>query len=167
MDHAPARLFSRNYSIFVVENCACNTTLILFVLDTNMKTKIFAALAGMGMVIITAGCVSTVSDTHTAGIYTPDSVVGRYQRPFDDVYNAALQVVTHDGVLITEYMPHDTTNTVRSLEGKINGEKVWIQVEAVDPQITQVTVQARSSMVGDTQEAHEVDKEIALQLARQ
>jgi hypothetical protein len=132
-----------------------------------MKMKIFAALAGVGTAIITAGCVSTVSDTHTPGFYTPDTIVGRYQRPFDDVYTAAVQVVTHDGILITEYMPHDTTNTVRSLEGKVNGEKVWIRVEAVDPQITQVTVQARTSVAGDTQEAHELEKEIALQLARQ
>jgi len=44
---------------------------------------------------------------------------------------------------------------------------VWIRVEAIDPQITQVTVQARTSVGGDSQEAHELDKEIALQLARQ
>lgn len=132
-----------------------------------MKMKIFAALAGVGMAIITAGCVSTVSDTHTAGFYMPDSVVGRYARPIDDVYGAAVQVVTRDGVLLTEYIPHDTTNSVRSLEAKVNQEKVWIRVEAVDPQITQVTVQARTAMGGDTQEAHELDKEIALQLARQ
>ena len=132
-----------------------------------MKMKIFAALAGIGMVIVTAGCVSTVSDTETAGIYSPDSVIGRYQRPFDDVYNAAVQVVTHDGVLLEEFAPHDTTNEVKSLKGKINGENVFVRVEAVDPQITQVTVQARTGMVGDRQEAHEVDKEIALQLARQ
>ncbi|HTV43244.1 MAG TPA: DUF3568 family protein [Candidatus Sulfotelmatobacter sp.] len=132
-----------------------------------MKTKIFAAIAAIGAAIITAGCVNTVSDSQTPGIYTPDSVVGRYPRPFDDVYKAAVQVVTQDGILITENMRHDTANTTRSLEGKINGEKIYIEVEAVDPQITQVTVQARTSMVGDRQEAHEVDKEIALQLARQ
>jgi len=132
-----------------------------------MKMKIFAAIAAIGAAIITAGCVNTVSDSQTPGIYTPDSVVGRYPRPFDDVYKAAVQVVTQDGILITENMRHDTANTTRSLEGKINGEKIYIEVEAVDPQITQVTVQARTSMVGDRQEAHEVDKEIALQLARQ
>ena len=149
------------------KNCACNVGTILFVFVSDMKMKIFAALAGIGLGMITVGCVSTVSDTHTAGIYMPDSVVGRYQRPLDDVYSAAVQVVTHDGVLLTEYMPHDTTNAVRSLYAKVNQEKVWIRVEAVDPQITQVTVQARTVMGGDTQEAHELDKEIALQLARQ
>jgi Protein of unknown function (DUF3568) len=132
-----------------------------------MKTKNFTALVGIGMALITAGCVSTVSDTQTSGIYTPDKSVARYQRPFDDVYNAAVLVMNHDGILEREFMDHGTTNMVRSLQGKINGEKVWIQVEAVDPQVTQVTVQARTAMVGDSQEAHEVDKEIALQLARQ
>jgi hypothetical protein len=139
----------------------------LFVFDLNMKMKIFSALAAIGGAVITAGCVHTVSDTQTAGIYSPDTIVGRYDRPFDDVYKAAVQVVSQDGILVTEHIPHDTTNTVRSLEGKINGDKIFIQVEAVDPQITQVTVQARTSMVGDRQEASELDKEIALQLARQ
>ena len=139
----------------------------MFVFGSNMKMKIFAAIAAIGAVIITAGCVGTVSDSQTAGIYTPDSVVGRYNRPFDDVYSAAVQVVSHEGILITENMRHDTTNSVRSLEGKINGEKIYIQVESVDPQITQVTVQARTSMVGDREEAHEVEKDVALQLARQ
>lgn len=150
-----------------IKNGACNARPILFVFDLNMKLKIFSAMAVIAAVIVTAGCVSTVNDNQTAGIYTPDSVVARYQRPFDDVYNASVQVVSHEGILINENMRHDTTNTVRSLEGKINGDKVYVEVEAVDPQITQVTVQARTGLVGDRQEAHEVDKEIALQLARQ
>ncbi|HEV2318909.1 MAG TPA: DUF3568 family protein [Verrucomicrobiae bacterium] len=129
--------------------------------------KFIAAFAGIGMVIVTAGCVNTVNDNQTAGIYSPDKAVARYPRPFDDVYNAAVQVVTHDGVLIAENTRHDTTNQIRSVEGRINGEKVYVQVEAVDPQITQITVQARTSMVGDSQLAHEVDKEIMLQLSRQ
>jgi hypothetical protein len=132
-----------------------------------MKTKIFAAFAGIAMAIVTAGCVSTVSDTQTAGVYSPDTAVARYQRPFDDVYNAAVQVVSHDGILLAEHNFHDTTNEVRSLDGKVNGEKVYIKVEAVDPQMTQVTVQARTSMVGDRQLADELDKEIALQLSRE
>ncbi len=119
------------------------------------------------MVMILAGCVNTVSGTHTAGVHAADRVVARYERPVDEVYTAAVQVMNSNGVLLTEYIPHDTTNTVRSLMGKANQEKVWIRVEAVDPQITQVTVQARTAMGGDYQEAAQLDKEIALQLARQ
>lgn len=125
-------------------------------------------MGGIGLAIITAGCVGTVSDTHTMGVHvTPDKIVSRYQRPVDEVYAAAVQVINNNGVLIQEYIPHDTTNTVRSLMGKVNQEKVWIRVEAVDPQITEVTVQARTALRGDYQQAAELDKEIALQLARQ
>ncbi len=132
-----------------------------------MKVKIFAALAAMGATLLAAGCVSTVSDTHTAGVHMQDRVEGRYQRPLDQVYSAAVQVINNNGVLLTEYIPHDTTNSVRSCMGKVDNEKVWIRVEAVDPQITQVTVQARTTMGGDVEEAHELEKEIALQLARE
>ena len=132
-----------------------------------MKMKIFGAFVGIVVAIIAAGCVGTVSNTQTSGFYVPDSVQGRYQRPVDDVYRAAVAVINNNGVLLTEYIPHDTTNTVRSLMGKVNQEKVWVRVEAIDPQITQVTVQARTTMGGDVEEAHELEKEIALQLARQ
>ena len=49
-------------------------------------------------------------------------------------------------MLLTEFIPHDTTNTVRSLQGKVNEKNVWIRVEAVDPKpITEVTVRKPSS----------------------
>jgi hypothetical protein len=149
------------------KNCACNATAILFVLDASMKMKNFAGFAAIGVAIITAGCVHTVSDTSTPGVYSPDKSVSRYPRPFDDVYNATVQVVTHDGILITEHISHETTNEVRSVDGKVNGERVFIRVESVDPQITQITIQARTGAVGDSQLAHELDKEIMLQLTRE
>lgn len=119
------------------------------------------------MALVVAGCVSTVSGTHTEGFHVPDNVQGRYQRPLSDVYAAALQVVRNNGVLVTEYIPHDTTNDVRALQAKIDTDNVYIRVESVDPQITQVTVQARTTVGGDIDEAHELEKEIALILARQ
>jgi Protein of unknown function (DUF3568) len=132
-----------------------------------MKMKIFAAL--VGAVIVTAGCVSTVSDTHSPALtWSKDKVQGRYERSVDQVYQAAVAVIQNNGVLLTEFIPHDSTNTVRSLQGKVNEKNVWIRVEAVDPKpITEVTVQARSSWgVSDVDLAHELEKEIALQLAR-
>jgi hypothetical protein len=131
-----------------------------------MKTKIFAALAGIA--IVTAGCISTVSGTKTAAVpFTKDTVHGRYQRTVDQVYQASVAVVQNNGVLITEFIPHDTTNTVRSLQAKVNQHDVWISVTAVDPKITAVAVQARTKMGGsDVDLAHELEKEIALQLAR-
>ena len=131
-----------------------------------MKTKIFAAI--VGITIVTAGCVSTVTDTHTAAVpLQRDRVEGRYQRTMDQVYQASVQVIQHNGVVITEYIPHDTTNTVRSLLGKVSQCDVWLRVEAVDPQVTQVTVQARTKWgASNVDLAHELEKEIALQLSR-
>lgn len=132
-----------------------------------MRMKIFAAFAGMALAVITGGCVDTVTGSHASGFPVSDSVEGRYQRPIDDVYGAAIQVINNNGVLLTEYIPHDSTNTVRALQAKVDRERIYIRVEAVDPQITQVTVQARTAVGGDVEEAHQLEKEIALQLARQ
>ena len=132
-----------------------------------MKKIFFAALVGAA--IVTAGCVSTVSDTHSPALtWSKDKVRGRYERSVDQVYQAAVAVIQNNGVLLTEFIPHDSTNTVRSLQGKVNEKNVWIRVEAVDPKpITEVTVQARSSWgVSDVDLAHELEKEVALQLAR-
>jgi hypothetical protein len=133
-----------------------------------MKTKFLAALAGMGMVLFTTGCVHTVSGEKTAAMsFGEDSYAGRYERTPDQVYRAAVKVLTTDGQLITEYIPHDTTNTtnVRAMYGKVNERKVWIRVEPVDSKITEVTVQARTSGgFRDQDLTHDLEKEIALQL---
>jgi hypothetical protein len=131
-----------------------------------MKTKIFAAL--LGVAVIATGCIQTVSGTRTAAVtWSKDQIQGRYQRSPDQVYQAAVTVIQTDGVLITEFIPHDVTNTVRSLEGKVNQRNVWIRVEGADPKITTATVQARSKMgVSDVDLAAQIQTEIALQLSR-
>ncbi len=130
-----------------------------------MKKIIFSALAGL--VIVTAGCVSTVSGTHTAALtWSKDNVTERYQRTVDQVYQAAVAVVQNNGVLVTEYIPHDNTNVVRSLTGKVNERNVWIRVEAIDPNVTEVTVQSRSTTgISDVALASQLVTDIALQLA--
>ena len=131
-----------------------------------MKMKFLAVLAGAA--VIATGCVKTVNDSHTfASTWSKDSVSGRYQRTVEQVYAASVAVIQSNGVLITEYIPHDSTNATRSLQGKVNQKDVWIRVEAVDPRTTQVDVQARGSWGGsDLNLVHELEKEIALQLAR-
>lgn len=132
-----------------------------------MKMKIFAAFAALAIVLFTAGCVSTVTDTRTAGFHLPDKVVSRYERSVDVVYAAAIAVINNNGVVVTEYIPHDTTNAIRSVQAKVDKDTVYIRVEAVDPQITQITIQARTTMGGDQEKARELDKEILLQLSHQ
>ena len=133
-----------------------------------MKNFIFAALAGI--VVLTAGCVSTVSGTHSPALtWSTDKINARYQRTVDQVYQAAVVVMKNNGTITTEYIPHDTTNSVRSLTGRVNDKNVWVRVEAVDTAtpVTQLTIQARSSMgVSDVSLASELVTEVALQLAR-
>ncbi|HUB86768.1 MAG TPA: DUF3568 family protein [Verrucomicrobiae bacterium] len=135
-----------------------------------MKTKIFAAFAALaGVLIIATGCVSTVSGTKSPALtWSKDRVSERYQCSVDQLYQASLAAVQNDGVLITEFIPHDTTNTARALQAKVNQHNVWVRVEAVDPTITQVTVQARSSAgLSDVGLASQVMTDIALQLQAQ
>jgi hypothetical protein len=99
--------------------------------------------------------------------WSKDNIEGRYQRSVDQVYQAAVTVIQTDGVLITEFIPHDSTNTVRSLQGKVNQRNVWIRVEAVDPKVTAATVQVRSKAgISEVDLAAQLQTEIALQLSR-
>ena len=135
----------------------------------KMKKKIFAALAGAAAVVAVTGCVHTVTDTSTFAVsYGKDSVAGRYQRSMDQVYQASVAVIQNNGVLLTEYVPHDNTNAVRSLQGRVNDRKVWIRVEQVEPRVSQVDVEARTKWGRvDLDLVHELEKEIALKLTTQ
>lgn len=132
-----------------------------------MKMKIFAGL--IATLIIATGCVSTVSGRKTAAVpFLKDRVEGRYERPVSQVYDAAKQVVIFNGQLVNEITQHDATNAlVLALEGRVQERKVFIAVSEVDPKVSQVTVQVRTSAGGrDLDLAHELEKQIALKLVR-
>ncbi len=133
-----------------------------------MKKLILAVLAGAA--IIVTGCVHTVNDSHAPAIwFGNDQFEGRYNRSLEQVYKASVEVVTHDGALVSEFIPYDSTNVVHSLQARVNNRNVWVRVEEVStsPQITSVIVQARTRMgVRDEELAHELEKEIALALVR-
>ena len=132
----------------------------------NMKTNILAAIAGLGMVLLATGCIHTVSGTRTPAMsFGEDRFSGRYPRTPAQVYQASVSVLNANGVLLTEYIPHDSTNNMRSMYGKVNSRNVWISVAPVDQRITEVTVQARTRAgFRDLDLVHELEKEIALQL---
>ena len=129
-----------------------------------MKTILFATM--LGVAVITAGCVSTVNDRSTAGMpFTKDRVEGRYPRTLDQVFQAAKDVVKKNGVLVNEGILYGQTNTVKTLEGKVNQRSVYVRVEPVDAKITSIVVQARTSGGGsDIDTAHELEKQVALAL---
>lgn len=131
-----------------------------------MNTKFFAAL--IGIAILATGCVRTVDNKHTAAVpFVKDKFESRYERPADQVYDAAKQVLQDNGVLLYETALVGGPNPPRVVEGKVNQRKVWIRVEPVDARVTAVTVQARNRAGGrDLNLIHELDKQIALKLTR-
>lgn len=130
-----------------------------------MNKTFFVVLAGAALVI--TGCVKTVTDSNALAItWSKDTVAGRYNRTVEQVYQAATVVIQKNGVLLTEYIPHDNTNNVRSLQGRVNDRKVWVRVASVDQRTSQVDVQARSTWgVSDVELVHQLEKEIALELS--
>jgi len=130
----------------------------------QMKTTIFAILTGAALVWV--GCVSTVTERTTPGMpFVKDKIQGRYERPLDEIFQAAKEVIKANGVLVNESVLYNETNAVKTVEGKVNQRNVWVRVEAVDPKFTDVTVQTRTPGGGsDIDLAHELEKEIALKL---
>jgi hypothetical protein len=130
-----------------------------------MKTKMLVVLLG-GLVLV-AGCVSTVNDRSTAAWpLVKDKFEGRYQRSPDQVYAAAVGVLKDNGAIARESIINPGPTQARTIEAKVNGRNVWVRVEAVDPNVSSVIVQARTKAGGSDQElTHELEKQIALQLA--
>ena len=88
----------------------------------RMKSKFFAVIAGL--VVVTAGCVDTVSGRKTAAVpWVKDSIEGRYERPAAQVYDAAKSVLALNGTLLNETTIHGT-NAVFALEGLVNQRSV-------------------------------------------
>ena len=131
-----------------------------------MKSMILVGL--LGALIVAAGCVKTVAGRNTVGVPgIKDRVEGRYERPLDEVFKAAKEVIIANGILSNEAILHGETNTVKTAEGKINQRTVWVRVEGVEPKVTSVAVQTRTSGGGsDIDLAHEIEKQIALKLVR-
>jgi hypothetical protein len=131
-----------------------------------MKTKISVVL--LGALVLVAGCVKTVNDRHTFAISPgKDKYESRYERSVDQVYAASVTVVRRLGTIDRETIINPSgTNMVRAIEGKVNNRKVWVGVQAVDPQVTSVTVQVRTKGGGTDQTlTQELQKQIAINLA--
>jgi hypothetical protein len=127
-----------------------------------MKRKIVALFLLAGFAGLMAGCVNTVDGrSHVEVPFVKDRVAGRYERSVAQVFQAGKKVLAFNGTLTSE-------NTINSsLEAKVNQDTVWVRVEEVDAAkpLSLVTVEARTKGGGsDLDLAHEIEKQIALQL---
>ena len=127
-----------------------------------MKTNFSfsALLAGLCLLALTVGCYHTVDGRNRTGKpFSKDQLESRYERPSDQVFAAAKEVLAFSGTLTGE-------NTIaKTLEAKVDNNRVWVKVDEVEPNICRVIVQARKGGGGGNVDlASEIDKQIALQL---
>lgn len=125
-----------------------------------MKLKIVSLLSLAGLLAVLTGCVGTVDGRSRAGVpFVKDTIEGRYERPINQIFEAAKKVLSFNGRIVAE-------NTINnSLEARIDTRTVWVSVDEVEPKISRVRVQARRKAGGgDIFLAAEIEKQIALQL---
>jgi Protein of unknown function (DUF3568) len=129
-----------------------------------MKIRILAVT--LGALAVMVGCVSTVNDRSTvADPFVKDRLENRYERSMGQVYDASLWVMKALGTVSRESVINPGTNEVKSIEGKVNDRKVWMRVQSVDPKVTAVTVQVRTSTgASDKPLTHDIATQIAVRL---
>jgi hypothetical protein len=130
-----------------------------------MNMKMLVVL--LGAVVLVSGCVNTVNDRHSFALSPgKDKFENRYERPVDQVYAAAIEVVKFNGTISRESVINPGANAVKTIEAKVNGRNVWVRVEAVDPKVTSVKVQVRTSGGGTDQDlSQQLQNQIGIKLA--
>jgi hypothetical protein len=128
-----------------------------------MKLNFLRAIAAAIALMFVSGCYSAGERSHVSvmppGIMGTDRVESRYERPVQQIFDAAKEVLRFNGTLYGE-------NTIsHNLEAKVDTRTVWVTVDEVEPKISRVVVVARKkSTLPDIALAAEIDKQIALRL---
>lgn len=130
-----------------------------------MNKGIFILLAGLAVAL--TGCVGTVTEQKAGGVPVfRDRMEGRYERPLNVVFDASKRALMAFGQVSAEGSLHTSSNQVRTIQGYVNQNSVYMRVEAVTPTVTSVIVQVRSRWGGtDLQVAHDLEKRVALELS--
>jgi hypothetical protein len=125
-----------------------------------MKLNFLRAIAAALALVFVSGCVNTPDGRSHYGIpVVKRKFESRYERPVDQIFAAAKEVLRFNGTLYGE-------NTIsHTLEAKVDTRTVWVAVDEVEPKISRVIVQAlKKNGLGDPDLAAEIDKQIALRL---
>jgi hypothetical protein len=106
------------------------------------------------------GCYKTQEGSYRPGVpFSRDTVEGRYERPAQQLLEAARDTLVYNGALTGENM------ALGVLTGRVNDRLVHIRVDEVEPRVSRILVQARKGNgAGDLRLAAELDKQIALRL---
>jgi len=129
-----------------------------------MKYLMQALLLGLTLSLV--GCVGKVTqETPGPKPAYKDRVEARYNRNVDQVFEASKRALNSYGNVTRASNVLTSTNDVRTVEGYINGQAVYIRIEKVDPKTTAAVIQVRTKLGGtDLRTASEMAQEIAVQL---
>lgn len=126
-----------------------------------MNIKVLSSFFLCAFLVLATGCVSTVDGRSKAGFpLTKDKIIERYDRPMAPTILAARTVLSRDGKLLVDNI------AANAFEATIKGRRVWVKLEEIETQLTQVTVQARMGGSSDVDMAAQVSTRIALQLTQ-
>ena len=135
-----------------------------------MKINFFLVVITLALAV--TGCVGTVDGNRAGGLpLIRNKMETLYDRPADEIFAAAKEVVAQNGVLINEGILFGQTNAVnqiaRTLTGSVNERRVWIRVQQVEPKVASLIIQTITKGGGsDLDLAASLDKQIALKLVR-
>jgi hypothetical protein len=113
----------------------------------------FLLLFACSCLIALTACYTTPEGRLKAGVPGKDTIVSRYEAPYEMVYEAAKAVLIENGTLTND------DRVTQVMRGRIDTNTIWIALDDTEPRLTTVTVQARGSGGGANVElASEVDK---------
>jgi hypothetical protein len=119
-----------------------------------MQKSFFTILAFACLLFGSAGCVSTEKGDLKFGMPGRDTIVSRYEVPYDKVKTAAVAVLKRNGTLVGD----DLIKKV--LEARIDNASVFVSLDDSEPKITKINVQVRRGAVADIDMASELQKQI-------
>ena len=126
-----------------------------------MNIKVLSSLF-LSVLLLAAGCVSTVDGRSKAGVpLSKDKIVKRFNRPMQQTVLSTRAVLSRDGKLLVDNI------AANAFEATVKDCRVWVKLEEVEPQLTQVTVQARRGANSDIEMAADISTKIAVQLTTQ
>ena len=121
---------------------------------TAMQNNFFTTLALTCLLFCGAGCVTTEKGDLKFGVPGKDTLVSRYEAPYDKVKTAAIAVLKRNGTLVGD----DLIRKV--LEARIDTATVYVALDDSEPKITKISVQVRRGAVPDIDLASELQKQI-------
>jgi hypothetical protein len=128
-----------------------------------MRFKFFSLVLLSSVLALATGCVETVDGHMKAGMpLTQDKIVKRFDRSLAQTITATRTVLTRDGRLEVDNIAANTFQA--QIKNHDKWETVWVKLEEVESKLTQVTVQARTTMGTDIDLAADISTRIALQL---